>query len=658
MRGISAGLSAAQSGSVRLPAVSLVANNQPGGIVSLRWERLYSGAEPSGSHSATFAGNGALLRFRCSPASDSRKLYRQRVVNPGGAADFSAWTFFSQYNVMAVASCARDTEIGVFWAKTTGDICYMQSQDYGATWGATQYPGMAPTGSIAQMAAAYSYNGDIAVFFVDTGTLYVIRRIGGNWQPRLAWDKATGTLSGVAAVYAGDWRLLVAGRDSGGNHCLWSLIYGDGGEVAAGSWSALKPLTQAPADGSYSFGNVALAEIAAGDTRCFYLESFAGNPAGSRPFWSYLVSSSYQASLWHEPLPFDLSAPDCPAVVHYGGDVWLSTPAGVWRAYGTARSLNLSPDVLSLRVDLKEDEGRIQIELDNHSGKYNQPESGSLAVLQHGARLDFSPGYLTATGNEYSPGLSFYLRSFACIGAPGKAVMVLEGCDSWAKLREWSARYSMRFTSLPVKNILEEVLARAGIRLEIVSQSTIVSSCCPDFTIQPGDNGKEVVLRLLDLVPDVLWLEGWTAYLGNPLPLDNPVCEYGTAPPVLEGRYAQNAPEYNHILVEGSNCRAEVFDWEDIAAGGDRFLRQEDAGITTPGEAQERGNAILHKYGNKADAGFIRVPVNCGQQLYDVIAISDSRAGLFGARCRVRGISTLYRPDKGIYEQNIALGRV
>ena len=646
MRDLTPTLLAAQSSSVRIPAVSLVLNNLPGGKVSLLWERLYTGAEPSGAHSLTLAGNGALVRFRCGPVSDSRKLYRQRIVNPGSTSDFSAWTFFSQYNVTAVASCARDTEIGVFWAKTNGDICYMQSTDYGASWGATQYPGTAPTGSVAQMAVAYKYNGDIAVFFVDASTLYVIRRINGVWQSRIAWSHSTGTLTGVAVIYDRDWKLLVAGRDSGGNHCVWSLIYGDGGEVPAGSWSALKPIAQTPADSPYSSGNVSLAEIASGDIRCFYLENYSGNPAGSRPFWSSLVSSSYQTSLWHEPVPFDSSTPDCPAVAKYGEYIWLATPAGVWRANCTVKSFNAGPDILSLRLDVEENEGRIQVELDNHTGKYSNPGADSLETLRHGANLEFRCGYLTAAGNEYSENLSFCLQRYTLASSPGKAVMVLEGVDGWQKLAEWSARYSLRFTSRPVKDILEEVLARSGMRLEVISQSSLITAYCPDFTIQPGDNGKEVVVRLLAMVPDVLFLEGWTAFLSIPLPLDNLAFQYGTTTPILEGRYEQHTARYNHILVEGSGASSEVFDWEDIAYNGDRFLRIEDSNITTLNQAQERGNAVLRKFSTGADAGFIRVPVNCGQQLYDAISITDSLAGLYGIRRRVRAISTFYQPKK------------
>ncbi len=104
-------------------------------------------------------------------------------------------------------------------------------------------------------------------------TLYVIKRISGVWQSRVAWNKTTGNLSGVAAVYDGDWKLLVSGKDASGNFKLWSLVYGDGGEVTAGTWSDLKEIATAPSDGgSYEFTRSLPGQAGSGSQR--YLPLF------------------------------------------------------------------------------------------------------------------------------------------------------------------------------------------------------------------------------------------------------------------------------------------------------------------------------------------------------------------------------------------------
>ena len=60
----------------------------------------------------------------------------------------------------------------------------------------------------------------------------------------------------------------------------------------------------------------------------------------------------------------------------------------------------------------------------------------------------------------------------------------------------------------------------------------------------------------------------------------------------------------------------------------------------------------------ESGGGNIRVPINCGQQLYDVIDITDSWAGLSAEKKRVLGLVLVYNPGRGEYEQRLSLGAV
>jgi hypothetical protein len=64
----------------------------------------------------------------------------------------------------------------------------------------------------------------------------------------------------------------------------------------------------------------------------------------------------------------------------------------------------------------------------------------------------------------------------------------------------------------------------------------------------------------------------------------------------------------------------------------------------------------LRQSGIEAAGGSILVPVNCGQQLCDIIDITDTRAGLVAERRRVVGITLDYRPRRGEYTQRLWLG--
>jgi hypothetical protein len=657
MRTLTDTLLSAQKKANRIPAISVQARNLMAGVVNLKWERLYTGNEMDSGHAMTMPEDGSLIRTRTTPATDSRKLYMQRVTDPNPGSDFSQWTYLSQYNVMAVAACCLGTEVSLFWLKNNAEINRQRSMDSGATWQSIDYPGYAPTGTgVTQAAAAYKTNGDLALFFTDTNTLSVIKRTAGVWQSRVAWDKTTGNLNGVATIYDGDWKLLVSGQDSAGNFKVWSLIYGDGGQVAAGNWSALKEIASAPSDSGYEYSNLFLDKPDV--YRCFFSEKYTGSQAYNRPFWSHtLTDTTFLDNRWREPVPFNLDSQYGLAVVHAGTIIWVSYPGGVWRGNLIGLGLNLSKDVLVIKKQITPDRGEITIELQNSHGQHAAPGNGAMSILDTGCQIDFSPGYRTAAGNEYSEGLSFTLDAYEYTSAGGKASLVLYASDGWNALEKWIARSQFRWNrDTAVKEILAQILARSGLKLYTLSESTVITGFTPDFTIHPGDNGKAAINRLLSFVPDVLFMEGNNAYLVNPLAADAAVYSYGSDHVIFEGRYRTGAWQINRTRVEGAGILAESFCWEEIQKRGDILALVEDLNMDVIAKAVDRAAAWLRKAEIESLSGFIRTPVNCGQQLYDVVAITDPRAGLSAAKKRILGITLTYLPAKAEYEQKLNLG--
>ena len=202
MRTLSSTLLTAQKQATRSPYVKLEAFNKISGVVRYDWTRLYTDTEDDYFHAVTMPGDGSLIRARITPPSDSRKLYRQRVANPGPSSDFSTWSYTNQYNAAVVACCSLGTEVSIFWIDGANRKIYqIKSTDYGVTFGSRELIGYSPTTNIYGISAAYKPNGDIAVFYADQATLYVIKRLSGNWGSAVSWGKTTGDLSGVACVY-------------------------------------------------------------------------------------------------------------------------------------------------------------------------------------------------------------------------------------------------------------------------------------------------------------------------------------------------------------------------------------------------------------------------------------------------------------------------
>ena len=667
MRQLSDTLLAVQKEASRAPYIKLEARNKIAGVVRLDWDRLYTGSEDDYHHAVTMPGDGSLIRARITLPGDSRKLYRQRVANPGPLSDFSDWTYTDQYNCVVVAAASLGAEVSIFWINSSRQIRRIKSTDYGVNWGSPELIDYSPTTSIYGLAAAYKPNGDLAIFFADQVTLYVKKCIGDSWQSKAAWDKTTGYLSGVAAVYDDDWNLLVTGQDSDDNYKLWSLIYGDGGDVSAGTWSDLKEFASAPSGGDFEYRTVFLDEPDV--CRGFYLEKFTGSEAYSRPFWSHSVpETDFLESLWREPVLFDLSSEYGMAIAHHGDYCWLSTPCGVWRARLTEESIDLTTDVLSLRQEAQTGEGKLTAELGNDAGQYASPGEGELAVLDTGCQLEFSPGYVTSEGNEVSQGLAFWLDTYEHTSSGGKASIVLYALDGWHLIENWRARHQFRWNKdsdeMSVKQILEFVLARAGLKLEVKSQSSVITSYYPDFTIHPGNRGDVIVQRLLSFVPDLLFIEGNKVYVVNPQSSDSSVYSYGQGHVIFEGRYRKGAWELNRVQVEGYDPEAEQpiivdsFSSSQITRVYDRLRQLEDRNIDTVSRAEDRGAAYLREAEIESVGGTIQIPLNCGQQLYDVIDITDSRAGLSEEKQRVLGIAVVYEPQRGQYEARLSLGAV
>ncbi len=665
MRQLSSTLLAAQQAASRIPYVRVEASNTISGVVRLDWERLYTGSEDDYFHAMTLPGDGSLVRVRITPPADSRKLYRQRVASPGAGADFSQWVYTSQYNAVITACCSLGAEVSIFWIKSDRKIYQLLSTDYGASWGSPQLLGYTPTTAINGIAAAYKPNGDITLFFADQATLYVMKRVNGTWGGSAAWDKTTGNLSGAACVYSGDWNLFVTGRDTSGNFKLWSLVYGDGGDVAANTWSQLKESASAPPDGGFEYHHAFMDKPDA--YRCFFVERFTGTEGYNRPFWSHSVlNTKFTDNLWREPVPFDLAGEYGMAIAHHGGWCWLSTPYGVWRAGLTPETVDLSADVLAAKEELSPDEGRLTVELNNSDGKYASPGQGAISALDTGCQLQLSPGYRTAAGNEVSAGPAYSIETLEHTASGGKASLVIHAIS--ARSLRWVARHQFRWnkesSEMSVREILAFVLGRVGLKLETISESEVMTGFYPDFTIHPDDRGETAITRLLSFVSDVLFIEGNAAYIVNPLATDSSVYSYGTSHPVLEGRYRAGAWQVNRIRVEGYDpvastpVVADSFAWDEIARLHDRLKQLEDRNIDTAAGAQARGQAYLRQAEIESASGFIRVPANCGQQPYDVIDITDSRAGLAAQKRRVTGLTLVYDPRRSQYEHRLSLGKV
>jgi hypothetical protein len=654
VRTLSSALLAAQRSASAVPYVAVGVSERIAHTVRLRWERLYTGSEPDSHHAAAVPSDDSLLRAR----SSGGQLYYQRVVDPGSGGDFSSWTALAAVSAAAgLALASRGSSALLFSVHTNGVTIHVrESSDYGATFGSPVTAATA-SGAVSWMAAALKSDGTVLLVYSVGAAVYRVKRVSGVWGSPAAWSHTLASVTGLACHYQADFDIGVAGTETGGVAGLWTVIYGDGYSQALDTWSPLTELTLASAGSGVEFRAPSLAVM--GAYRLFVAEKYAGSQAYNRSYWSHLApGQDFVTNTWREPVPQEVGGDYGLAAAKGSSHGWLSKPSGVWRAALAAPLLDLSEDVLEAHVETWPEEGRLRVVLRNDDGRYSEL-SGVNAAIRRGSQVDFAPGYVTASGPVTSPGARYWIDGWDYVSGGGRATFVLHASNAWSLLENWRARRQFAWGAgqSTVYGLLRFILGRAGLGFGALSASSTVTSLAPAFTIQPAESGRAAVRRLLAMVPDVLLVSGEHGYLVNPTADQTTDYEYGVEHPILKGRYGFRSASFNRVQVFGQGLMVEDFDWSSADDIYDRLSQTHDRNLGSVAAAQERANALLRHEEMRSTDDDLLVSVNCGQELYDVVELTDPGAGLSVARRRVLAMGLRYVRDRpAAYEMRLHLG--
>ena len=526
MRDITNALLTAQTAASGRPYVRVEALDMLAGVSRPHFTRLYTGAEDASHHAAAMPNDGSLVRVRLSA---NGVLYVQRVANPGPASDFSAWTRLdTAATACNVAACAHGATVLVFFrdASNPRAINVRESRDSGQTWRASLAAATLSSGSVEQVAAAFSAAGTPALFFAGSDhRLYVAQRPGDFWSTPEAHDYALADVTGLACAYDTAWRLAVTGEDATGRRRVWSASYD-------GAWSPLLEVTRADAGSGVSFTApfLHLGDVA----RLTVVERYTGAGGYQRPLvFNTLAGTSYAANSWADPVPFEADAPHGLAITGAASALWLSTPSGVWHAALDATPRDLSADVLWLAMRETPRGGTVTVALRNDDGRYDNVGAPGAAV-RAGTELRVSPGYTTASGVEVSAGPAFWVTGWERRYGGGEASLVVHAGDGWSLLSGWRARRQFAWArgEAATASILGFILQRVGLGLQSANPSDAMLTHRPAFTVHPGETGATAVRRLMATVPDLLLFRGREAWLRLPQPTDRAAYAFGSYHPV------------------------------------------------------------------------------------------------------------------------------
>jgi hypothetical protein len=297
------------------------------------------------------------------------------------------------------------------------------------------------------------------------------------------------------------------------------------------------------------------------------------------------------------------------------------------------------------------------IELDNSKAQFaTPPEKRSEVVLKL--------GYKTTAGNEAVEVGRYWLDSWEYSSSPNISILKLFCLDGQGLADSWTSRFLMRWpTSKNVWEIIQEIICRWGINLTMpagIPYSSASQNLYPDFTLPPGTAGDSALRRILSFIPDSLVFAGSEAYLKDLRADEASSYSYGAGHIILQGEYSQSVPltRARAIGRDAADARIveDAIDWTNLQLGIDIFNQDYDPNLQTATRAQERADAILRKGSLRAERGNLVIPVNVGQELYDVITVTDQRCGITSKKYRVMDIDVNYSLREWQYRQTFALG--
>jgi len=675
LTGLTATLLAAQKKAHRLPYVEAKVYDYEQGIKRLTWTRLYEGSEPDNHHGIAFDGQGSMHRIR---AAASNTLYRQKITSPGPSSDFSQWIQIATDcdGPCAIAACG--SKVYIFYRTTANVLWKYYSHDYGQTWDDAQ---LVDYGGVLSLAAAWWETGDIVVCFALKSNQLNGITLDTSTQTATphTWSDSNHPLLdtyGIGATYNPFWpamEIVFAGKESDSPYNHYDLFRTKFSNIY--NFLALESFLMAPdgEDTTYEYPDCHLPSSAQSyeTNRIVAMEKFAGTTAYTRPLTCHMVKGTYWSdTTFTEPKPFlDISADYGLRLQSTADYCWLERPDGVWRApRPPGNPLDLTEDIVALTADSSQPRqvGALRIELNNSRGQYAQP--ALLNKLNKRYELVLKLGYKTTQGDEAVEAGTYWIDSWEYSSKPNMSRFTLYCLDGWGLMDRWTARYQMRWNKDAVNprsvwQILYQLLARAGIKLTNTPakpQSSAINNFYPDFTVNPGTGGDTAIKRLLSFVPDRLVFRGQEAFTKNLLASESSCYSYGTDHAILSGKYtdAVTVSRARAIGRDSSDNRIleEAQDWDLLALAIDQLEQDYDPNLQDATRAQERADAILRTRAQEAEPAVITVPTNVGQELLDVVEVTDERCGINQAKYRVLAIQTDYDRRQGHYDQTLTLG--
>ena len=224
--------------------------------------------------------------------------------------------------------------------------------------------------------------------------------------------------------------------------------------------------------------------------------------------------------------------------------IWATQPNEVWRSalpsYWEPPTPGSGPgDKITIPISKiarieeavdPEQPSELTVELDNSKGTYNNPGSGSLAVVKRGSRVNLFLGYKTSSGDQLSEASRYFIEAMEYKRDPNIASFIIHCLDAWGLLGRYQfnkpVEWNVGSDEFTCYELIGKVLQSVGGTLGYKSRSSLITSLYPRLEVSAGESAASVLKRLLALVPDVIYFFGLAGYIVHPQQGDTVVYKY------------------------------------------------------------------------------------------------------------------------------------
>ncbi|MEX2237708.1 MAG: hypothetical protein WEB00_09260 [Dehalococcoidia bacterium] len=180
--------------------------------------------------------------------------------------------------------------------------------------------------------------------------------------------------------------------------------------------------------------------------------------------------------------------------------------------------------------------------------------------------------------------------------------------------------------------------------------------------LEASSHGLSALSRVLSTVRDVAYGQDRRLVTLDLDPAEASVYDYGGAGhPLRRARYRRLAPAFNHVLTWGgasSTVVRSVPDWAGLRdLGRESLATVRDIAADSDSKADARADAVLRPSQVSGREDVIEALPNVGQELWDVVRVSETNtAQISAAYRRVTAIRLLYGGAAGDYLMWLTLG--